>query len=191
MDIDPVIPESIGNSGDKTDNPRRGKRTREVATGNVEEPPAAVKRPKRTPANKEVAPVNPEPNMRRNGRIQAVPAVVEKRKRRTREEIAAAKAEADKNKQRLNELTEEADKRLDMQRVQMDVDEDNQRKEEAARTIHRFSDLENRASDSEGEEFVGFEEVSSSSDEACNNENAEDSLEEVCPWSTLLARCTD
>ena len=81
-----------------------------MATGDVEDLPTAVKKPKRTAANREVLPVNPEPNTHRTGRMMAVPAVAEKRKRRTREEIAAAKAEADKNKQRLNELTQEADK---------------------------------------------------------------------------------
>ena len=191
MEVDPVIPDSNESSGDKNDNSQRGKRVCEMATGDVEDLPIAVKKPKRSAANKEVLPIDPEPNTCCTGRTMAVSAVAEKRKRWTQEEITAAKAEADKNKQRLNELTQEADKRLDMQLAQMDVDEDNRRKAEAARTIRRFSDLENRASDSEGEEFVGFEDVSSSSDEECNNEDAEDSLEEVCPQSTLLAPRTD
>ena len=110
MDVDPVIPESNESSGNKNDNSQRGKQVREMATGDVEDLPIAVKKLKRTAPNKEVLPINPEPNTHRTGRTTAVPAVAEKRKRRTREEIAAAKAEADKNKQRLNELTQEADK---------------------------------------------------------------------------------
>ena len=83
MDIDPVIPESNESSGDKNNNSQRGKRVCEMATGDVEDLPTAVKKPKRTAANKEVLPVDPEPNTRRTGRTTAVPAVAEKRKRRT------------------------------------------------------------------------------------------------------------
>jgi len=68
----------------------------------------------------------------------------------------------------------------------MDINEDNQRCEEAEGTILQFSDIENGMSDSKGEEFVGYEAVSSLSDDDRCDEEAEDSLEEVHSQSSLF-----
>jgi len=51
------------------------------------------------------------------------------------------------------------------------------------KAILRLSDIENGASDS-GEEFVGFNTVSATSDKDSCDEDTEDSLEEVCPDSS-------
>ena len=157
---------------------------------NAGDQPAAVKKQKRPVAAKpnkkgETAPEpEPEPNLRRSSRAAKAPIaakapVVAEKKRWSREEVAAAKAEANKNKQRLNVLTDETDKRL----MRMDIDDNNRKEQEVERTILRLSDIENGASDS-GEEFVGFNAVSATSDKDSCDEDTEDSLEEVCPDSS-------
>jgi len=60
------------------------------------------------------------------------------------------------------------------------------RGKEAEGTIPWFSDIENRMSDPNGKEFVGYEAVSSSSDDDHCGEEAEDSLEEVHSQSSLF-----
>ena len=69
----------------------------------------------------------------------------------------------------------------------MDVDDENMKVEQAERAIRRFSDLENEDSGSGGEEFIGYDAVSLSSDEESGSgEGLEDSLEKVCPMSYFL-----
>jgi len=93
---------------------------------NAGDQPAAVMKQKRPAAAKpnkkgETAPEpKPEPNLHHSSHAAKAPVVAEK-KRWSREEVAAAKAEADKNKQRLNVLTDETDKQL----MRMDIDDDN------------------------------------------------------------------
>lgn len=195
MEVDPVMPESTEKSEGRKANQPRGKRAREASEIEAGDQPAAVKKQKRAtaakPSKDETAPDEREPDPRRSTRLSRPtkapgPAAAEKKKRRSREEVAAAKAEADKNKQRLNALTDETDKRL----MQMDIDDNNRREQEVERTILRFSDVENAASES-GEEFVGFNAVSATSDEEFCDE-AEDSLEEVCPcFSSFMPTMTD
>ena len=108
-----------------------------------------------------------------------------KKKRHTWQEITAAKEEAErakeeaeKDKVRLSKLAQEADKRL----LQMDVDDENTSVEQAKKAIRRLSDLENEDSCSGGEEFVGYNAGSLSSDEESGSgEGPEDSLEKVSP----------
>jgi len=132
--------------------------------------------------NKELVPVNPEPDARRSSRTTKAPVAAEKKKRWTRDEIATEKAEVEKNQQCLKELSGETDWRL----VQMDIDEDIQRHKEAEGTILQISDIKNNMSDPDGEEFVGYEAVSSSSDDDDCGEEAEDSLEEVHSQSSFF-----
>jgi hypothetical protein len=192
------MPESTKKSEHRKGYQPGGKRAHEAGEINAGDQPAAVKKQKRTTVTKpnkkgETEPEpEPEPNPRRSSRatkppIAAKAPVAAEKKRRSRDEVAAAKAEADKNKQRLNVLTDETDKRL----MQMDVDDDNRREQEAGRTVLRYSDIENGASDS-GEEFVGFNAVSAGSDEDSCDEDAEDSLEEVRPdSSSFMPRLTN
>ena len=101
------------------------------------------------------------------------PGVTKTRKRRSKEEIAAEKAKAEMEKRRLEELTKENNQAM----MRIDIDEDIDRAETAARTIRTFTDL-NRDSESDGEEFVGYNEVSSGDE----SDSAEDAV-------TLKVRC--
>jgi hypothetical protein len=103
---------------------------------------------------------------RRSGRAHTTTLTAPpKRKRRTKEEIAADKAKAEQEKKRLEELALENHRAM----VQMDVDEDIDRVETAARTIRTFGDLE----DDSGEEFIGHAEVEDSESESdCKAEDA-------------------
>ena len=92
-------------------------------------------------------------------RTQTLPGAqaAQKRKQRTKEEIAADKAKADAEKKKWEELTKENHRALE----QMDIHEDISRAETAIRTIRTFGDL-NRDSEMDGEEFVGFNNIASS-----------------------------
>jgi len=69
----------------------------------------------------------------------------------------------------------------------MDVDDENRKVEQAEKAIWRFSDLEKEDSSSGGEEFVGFDAVSLSSDEESGGgEGSKDLLEKVCSLSSIL-----
>lgn len=87
-----------------------------------------------------------------------------KRKRRTKEEIAADKAKAEAEKKQLEELAQQNHRAM----VQMDITEDIDRVETTAQTIRTFNDLE----DNSGEEFIGYVEVEDSE----SDDEAEDSL---------------
>ena len=176
MEVDPVIPASDPKV--KASRAPRGKQVRESNDEEVENEPVALKKRKATVAPK------PSQELDTPKAVEAPPA---KKKRRTRQEVTAtkeeaerAKEEAERDKARLSELAQEADKRL----VQMDVDDENMKVEQAERAIRRFSDLENEDSGSGGEEFIGYDAVSLSSDEESGSgEGPEDSLEKVCPMS--------
>ncbi|KIJ99550.1 hypothetical protein K443DRAFT_8355, partial [Laccaria amethystina LaAM-08-1] len=113
MEVDPVMPESTKKSEHRKGYQPGGKRAHEAGEINAGDQPAAVKKQKRTTVTKpnkkgETEPEpEPEPNPRRSSRatkppIAAKAPVAAEKKRRSRDEVAAAKAEADKNKQRLN-----------------------------------------------------------------------------------------
>ena len=89
-------------------------------------PVNSSKKPKRTTTaqtKKELAQINPEPNTCCSSQSTKAPITAEKKKRQTHDEVAAAKAEAENDKQCLNELTREVDRQL----AQMDINEDTQR----------------------------------------------------------------
>ena len=86
-------------------------------------------------------------------------AAPQKRKRRTKEEIAADKAAAEAKKRQEEVLTQE--KHCAM--AQMDIDEAIDRAEMVAQTVRTFADLD-RETESGVEEFVGYNSVSSSED---------------------------
>ena len=94
------------------------------------------------------------------------PAAPQKQKRRTKAEMAADKAKADVEKKEKEELTRENVRKM----AQMDIDEDIDRAETAARTIRTFAELE----DESGEEFVGYADVEDSDSEL--DGRAEDAL---------------
>ena len=80
--------------------------------------------------------------------------------------MAADKAKADAEKKEKEELMRENVRKM----AQMDIDEDIDRAETAARTIRTFAELE----DESGEEFVGYADVEDSDSEL--DGRAEDAL---------------
>jgi hypothetical protein len=107
----------------------------------------------------------PQAPPRRSGRAHATtPTTPAKRKRRTKEQIAADKAKADKEKKRLEELSRENHRTM----VQMDLVEDMDRAGTAARTIRTLKNIQEES----GEEFVGYADVVDSESE----DEAEDAL---------------
>ncbi|KAF8154641.1 hypothetical protein B0H34DRAFT_676381 [Crassisporium funariophilum] len=86
------------------------------------------------------------------------PTTAPKRKRQTKEQIAAGNAAAESEKRRLKELEEEKHNQV----AQMDLEEDINRVEEDARAICKFSDLDHHSGLSE-EEFGGYNNVVGSS----------------------------
>ena len=87
--------------------------------------------------------------------------MTQKRKRRTKAEIAADQAKAEMEKKQTEELTKKKNQKME----QMDINEDIDRAYTADRMIRTFSDL-NHSSESGGEEFVGYNEVSSDDSES-------------------------
>ena len=174
MEVDPVIPALDPKS--KASHAPRGKWVHELNDDEVENEPVAPKKWKATAAPK------PSQELDTPKAVEAPPA---KKKRRTQQEVAAtkeeaerAKEEAERDKAQLSELSQEADKWL----VQMDVDNENMKVEQAERAIWWFSNLENEDSGSGGEEFIGYDAVSLSSDEESGSgKGLEGSLEKVCP----------
>lgn len=143
------------------------KRQREADTTGTEpelEQTVPMKKAKTTPRNlmdnAQVSVAKSQaPARRHSNRAQTkVPSAstTEKRKRRTKAEIAADKAKADAEKRRKDELTEENRRTM----IQMDVEEDINRAEAVAKTIRTFADLE-RNTESSGEEFAGFNDIGS------------------------------
>jgi hypothetical protein len=95
-------------------------------------------------------------------------AITQKRKRRTKAEVEAAKATAEAAKMQKEKTAQDAKQHL----AQMDIDDDVDKAQTAANTIRRLSDVAmNSATDLDGEEFVGFNDVSSTSDKSDDDED--------------------
>lgn len=137
-----------------------GKRTREPVDATLESGPTPAKKAKALTSKP-----TPEAEVRRSarGRKPTTKAAPHKRVRRTPDEIEAAKAAVEEAKKQKVANAEEAQRRL----AQMDIDDDADRARSAANTIRRLSDI---AAESDGEEFVGFNEVSSSSSSSDGSE---------------------
>lgn len=132
------------------------KRGREPDKATVDSQPTATKKAKVTAEMK--ANVNTQQTTRQSGRtIKAKPTLAPKRKRRTKAEIEADKAAEAEAKRQLKEEARE----VEQQMVQMDIDEDMDRAARAANIVRKLSDI----SESE-EEFVGYNEVSSTESDA-------------------------
>lgn len=129
------------------------KRAREPEELVHESEPAPAKKAK-TLTNK----LNTESHVRRSARSPRPThkVVAEKKKRQNAAEVKAAKAATKEAKKRKVEAEQEAHCRL----AEMDIDDDRERAQVATRAIRRLSDV---ASEEEGEEFIGFDEASSSS----------------------------
>ena len=93
------------------------------------------------------------------------PTVTQKRKWRSKAEMEADAAKVEEDRQQKEELIKE--KNLAME--QMNVNENNNRKATAAQTIQKFSDLEHDLQ-LDGEEFLGYNEVSGSEDGSDSDE---------------------
>lgn len=139
--------------GTAPDHKTTGKRSREPADTTVESEPAPAKK-----ARALTGKPTPEADVRRSarGRKPTTKATTQKRVRRTPDEVQAAKAAVEEAKKQKLADAEEAQRRL----AQMDVDDDAERARSAANTIRWLSDM---TADPDGEEFVGFHEVLSSS----------------------------
>ena len=124
----------------------------------------------RAPAKKAKVPTtDTQPGPRRSGRSPKPngKGVIEKRKRRTKAEVQAAKAAAEEAKKKKEEERKEATRRLE----QMDVNDIEDRVQTAAKMIRRLSDVESNDGSDSGEEFVGFNEVASSSSNESEGDN--------------------
>lgn len=158
-----------------------GKRTHENDASDAEIPPTTLKKA-RTAASKPLAEkamplaegtvTIPQPAARRSNRVHQGPAPTQKRKRRTpaemaaaREEAAAKKAAVEKGKKRLEEIAEEADRRLEM----MDLEDDAKRAATNAGIVRRLSDV---AVDEEDGEFIGIDDVSSTDEDEGSDDEA-------------------
>lgn len=158
-----------------------GKRTHETDASDSELPPTTSKKARRvapkSPAEQamlmdEDTVAIPRPIARRSNRVHQGPAPMQKRKRRTpaemaaaREEAAAKKAATEKSKKRLEEIAEEADRRLEM----MDLDEDANRAAANAKIVRRLSDM---VVDQEDGEFIAIDDVSSTDEDERSDDEA-------------------
>jgi len=136
-----------------------GKRVREAEETVVELEQAPAKKAK-------VPTTDTQPGPRRSGRSPKPngKGVIEKRKRRTKAEVQAAKAAAEEAKKKKEEEHKEVTQRLE----QMDVDDIEDR---AQKMNRRLSDVESNDGSDGGEEFVGFNEVASSSSNESEGDN--------------------
>lgn len=129
-----------------------------------------TKKVKTAPTSKTNIETQSQDGARRSSRSRTkTPKAKAKKTRRTKEEITADKARAEEEKKQQKLLTEKKDKAM----IQMDTVEDVNRAETAARAIRTFADLDR---DSAGEEFVGYDEISSedSTDSAGESESGSD-----------------
>lgn len=154
------------------------KQTHEADTSDSELPPTTSKKTKVTAANPSAERTTrvaqdtpPQPVARRSNRVVQGQAPIQRRKRRTkaemeaaREEEAVKKAAAEKTKKRLQEIGEEADRRLEM----MDLDDDMSRVALKAGTMRRLSEM---AAEQEGE-FIAIDVSDSSSDDEHSEDEA-------------------
>ena len=145
--------ETDANAIDQTKNVTR-KRTRESEDTVPESVPAPVKKA-RALTNKCAT-----HEVRRSARDPKPTGcrVPQQRKRRTKAKIEAAKAAAEEAKRQKEKDMIEAKERL----ARMDIDGDADRAQTAAKTIRWLSDM---APVQDGKEFIGYDEVSSSSSE--------------------------
>ncbi|KAF8157499.1 hypothetical protein BJ912DRAFT_1070237 [Pholiota molesta] len=150
----------------------KAKRTLDTVSGTTAielEQPRQSKKPRTTVKETAAVPTPglPSPQAaRRSTRTTANTKALaggQKRKRRTKAEIAADNAAAETERQRLEEVANEKKRKI----VQMDLQEDINRMETEARVIRKFSDLDHGLELSE-EEFDGYNDVlgSSSSEDA-------------------------
>lgn len=138
-----------------TSNPKRQREVDNTTSVETELAPP-TKKTKTAPKKKKDTNLSP----RRSNRTQTnAPATPQRRKRRTKEEIAADRAKADAEKRQKEELIKQNHRAM----KRMDIDEDVDRAETAAKTVRTFADLDRRT-ESDAEEFVGYLDVSSSGD---------------------------
>lgn len=144
----------------------RGKRARETEDTNIETSQAPAKKAKVPTTNPDT-----QPGLRRSehGPKPNGKAVTEKKKRRTKAEVQAAKAAAEEAKRKKEEEDRKAKQRL----AQMDIDDDNKRVQTVAKIVRRLSDVALDVTSDDGEEFVGFDEVSSTSADKSEVEDLE------------------
>lgn len=151
----------------------KAKRTHDTTSDAAEESqqPPNPKKPRMVMKPVPASPAQPpEKPARRSARATVksnAPAVGQKRKRRTKAEIAADKAAAEAatamEKKRLEEVALEKQRKI----TQMNLEEDINRMEVETRTIRKFSDLD-CILESDEEEFTGYKDtlnLSSSSEE--------------------------
>lgn len=147
------------------------KRQREADNADVVESEQAIPKKKKTTPTMKAIEAQQSPARRSVRNPPKVPAGTQRRKRRTKAEMAADKAMKEMEKKQLEELTEENNRAM----TRMDITEDINRAETAARTIRKFADLDHKT-ESDGEEFVGYNEVCSGEDSDSDNSHVEDTV---------------
>ena len=149
-----------------TDQPAPGKKAKTGVSKSkrqhkVDDPPSAepeqVATTKKTRTRKDPRVSEHQVPAQCSERAHTILTAPPKRKRQTKNEIAADKAKAEEGKKRQEELTQENQCMM----AQMDINEDLDRAETAAQTIRTFSDHE----DHSGEEFVGYGDIEESESE--------------------------
>ena len=163
VELEQPTPGPVKKAKTTAGNPKRQRDADDTARAETEQA-VPTKKMKMAPKKTETTPKkdgNISP--RRSSRVPSkAPAAPQKRKRRTKEEMAADKAKADAEKRQKEELTEKNRQAM----MRMDINEDIDRAEAVAKTIRTFTDID-RAKiqvESDAEEFVGYNEVSSSDD---------------------------
>lgn len=161
---DSAVPASNNTKATSEGKPR-GKHVREAEETVTEPEHAPAKKARVVSENSDT-----QPNLRRSGRSPKPNGKVAgaRRKRRTKAEMEAARAATEEAKKQKEEAAKEANRRM----AQMDIDDDFSRARTVAKTVRRISDIAmNNASDLEGEEFIGFNEVSSTSADESESED--------------------
>jgi hypothetical protein len=141
--------------------PKRSRDTEDNITLENEQPgPAKKAKTMATKSQKALeVPLAQSPGRRSARKKSQTPKVTQKRKRRTKAEMEADAAKAEEDRQQKEKLTKETNLAME----QMNISEDINRKATAALTIRKFNDLE-RDSQSDGEEFIGYNDVLGSED---------------------------
>ena len=163
VELEQPAPGPVKKAKTTAGNPKRQRDADDTARAETEQA-VPTKKMKTAPKKTETAPKKDENiSPRRSSRVPSkAPAAPQKRKRQTKEEMAADKAKADAEKRQKEELTEKNRQAM----MWMDINEDIDRAEAVAKTIRTFTDID-RAKiqvESDAEEFVGYNEVSSSDD---------------------------
>ena len=179
-------PPALGKKAKITVSKAKRQREDDDAVVKDSEQVAPTKKVKTAPTNtKKTDTQQPEgPGGRRSSRTQTKTpkATTAKRARRTKDEIAADKAKAEAEKRRQQQLTEENHKEM----IRMDANEDINRAETAARAIRTFTDLDR---DSGGEEFTGYDEVSSGEDSDIDDESDDGYSEDAATLKVRFPSC--